>query len=58
MLAVPPTDNVPDSTGDAANTRLPVPVSSLINVASCAEVVEANWDSELAVVANPVAAPV
>ena len=45
-------------TGLVDNTTLPVPVSSLINVASCAEVVEANCANVLAVVAKPVAAPV
>jgi hypothetical protein len=34
-------------------TRSPVPVSSLITPANCAEVVEANWLSGLAVRANP-----
>ncbi|MCW3543715.1 hypothetical protein, partial [Burkholderia cenocepacia] len=34
---------VPVSAGLAANTSAPVPVSSLITLASCADVVAANW---------------
>ena len=44
--------------GAVAKTARPVPVSSLIKVASCAEVVVANCDKEFAVVASPVIAPV
>ena len=46
------------NTGLVPNTNAPEPVSSEINVASCAEVVDANCDKLLAVVAKPVAAPV
>jgi hypothetical protein len=37
--------------GLVANTNAPEPVSSLIKVLSCAEVVDANCDKEFAVVA-------
>jgi hypothetical protein len=40
--------------GLVPNTSTPDPVSSLIKVANCADVVDANCDNELAVVANPV----
>jgi hypothetical protein len=45
---------VPVNAGDPANTRAPVPVSSEIMPASCAEVVAANCDNGLAVKPIPV----
>ena len=45
-------------TGLSENTKEPEPVSSETRVLISADVVEANWANELAVVAKPVAAPV
>ena len=46
------------SVGDVANTNAPVPVSSDITPANCAEVVAANWLRGLATSASPDPAPV
>ena len=46
------------SVGDVAKTNVPVPVSSDITPASCADVVAANWLSGFATKESPLPAPV